>query len=81
MLLIGANDDDVDYQESLLYLQELIALHERRGRILWFAPFVHGSAIVARKGDSITGEEYEGLLNRLKSLKEDTINRNRRRLE
>jgi hypothetical protein len=76
ILLLGVNDTEGDYQESLLYLKELIQLHERHNRILWFAPFAKGNAITARKGDSVTGEVYDGLLEQLKSLQEDITNRN-----
>jgi len=75
MLLMGSKDAEQDYQDSLSYLKELIAFHEKHGRIIWFPPFVEGNAIIARKGDDITGEAFDGFLDKLKSLKEDTINR------
>ena len=75
MLLITSHESEEDYQKSIAYLRRLIALHEEYGRIIHFPSFLAGNAIVMRKGDSMTGEGFEMLLERLKSLKEDTINR------
>lgn len=75
MLIVGSHDTEEDYQGSLDYLKELIALHEKHQRILSFPSFMAPNAIAVRKDDMITGEAYDGMLNILKSLKEDSINR------
>lgn len=75
MLLKDANDTEQEYQESLLFVKELIAFYEKHGRIVCFPPYLQGNAIISRKNDPFTGVTFDSFIECLKSLKEDTINR------